>query len=210
MRLLIVVIVIAVVPAFVDAQTSYGLAGGVSLIGPQQSPRFVFSTPYEQTYSPGPTLMAFLSRPMSRRLALRLEASVSEQSFRGVSSVAIYSCSGDPCPPPSVEFTQWRFNIASVTASAVYALHSSDRGVNLYLIGGAGPYHVSDNPAVGSMTRLGVGAGVGCTVSLRGRKRAFAEARYQRVLGAPTYDQGLLGPSIPLGWIAPVTVGLRF
>jgi hypothetical protein len=194
MRLLIVVIAIAAAPAFVDAQTSFGLAVGVSTVGAAR---------YDPRFDPGPTLTAFISRSLSHRFAARLEASVSHLSLGlGPYGVATMCALGpdDECVTAPASATLSALGIASLTATTLVAFGPADTSANLYLIGGAGPYYVHDQPEIGGITRLGIGIGGGCAIPLGRRSRAFVEARYQLLLDAPA----------ELGWIVPVTVGVRF
>jgi hypothetical protein len=199
MRILMVVIAFAAAPAFVDAQSSYGFAAGMSLVGPDgYYPGYGNNFP--ENYSPGFTLAAFMGRVVSPRFSLRFDASISRPSRREPSNFAGIFCIQNPPPGTCcgicpLESRDARVDVASLTTNVLLALTPVNRGGRVYVIGGAGPYYVQ-HPAI---VRFGVGAGAGCSLPLGRRARGFLEARYQHLFAAPQ-----------LSWMAPVTVGVQF
>jgi len=203
----VVLCMIALAPALAGAQSSYGLAGGLSLVGPTTSyayPTYGYGKTFRDSYSPGATLSAFISRPISRRLVMRFEASISHVSLEEPTGAAGVMCPRDPppgtccgiCPYGS---KQAGVGVASLTANAILALAPAVHGAHLYLIGGAGPDYVYQHPAIEGVVRFGVGAGIGCSLPLGTGSRVFVEARYQRLLDLPQ-----------LSWMVPVTIGMRY
>jgi hypothetical protein len=198
-RALLIVIALSAAPVFLDAQTSSGFAGGVSLVGPDgYYPGY--GDRFPENYSPGFSLTAFVGRPVSPRLSLRFDGSISRPSLREPSNFVGILCAQNPPPGTCcgicpLESTQARVDVASLTANVLLALTPVNRGGHLYVIGGAGPYYVSQPAAIA----FGVGAGAGWSLPLGRRARGFLEARYQRLLASPQ-----------LSWMAPVTVGVQF
>jgi hypothetical protein len=203
MRVLMVAIALAAAPALVHAQTWSGLAGGVSVVGPD-SYYPGYGNRFPQSYSPGFTFTAFMGRAVSSRLSLRVDASVSRPSFRAPSNFVGIACVMNPPPGACcgicpLETTQARVDVASLRANALLGLTPMNRARQFYLIGGAGPYYVFQHAAIAGVARFGVGAGAGCSIPLGRASRGFVEARYERLLASPQ-----------LSWMAPVTVGVRF
>jgi hypothetical protein len=185
-----------IAPLAARAQLAHGVAGGLSLAGPSPS-----INAFAETYRPGFTARVFIGTQTSRRLAAGVEASITRFSMRHASHF-VWATGGSPecwslCP---VGITNAPVGVAALTVNGVMTLNALNRGGQMYLIAGIGPYFIYQHPDARGAMRLGALAGAGWVIPGRGRSRLFIEARYQQLVGSPAQ----------LSWMAPVTVGVRF
>jgi hypothetical protein len=206
-RLSLVAVVSALVLAAappVRAQLIQGFSGGLNVAGPSLdvNESSLLNGQVAQSYRPGFNATVFVGRQMSRRLAVRLDLSisrVSQQQTRFVMADPVSGPCWGRCP---VQSSGAPVGIADVTAKAVATLTSANRGGQLYLLAGVGPNYVYQNPDGPRAVRVGGSAGAGWLLpwGVGGQSRLFVEAQFRHLFDSPT----------ELSWMVPVTLGIRF
>ena len=167
-------------PRPAHAQQFIELGGGWNYMSP---------APEGQIYSGGFNLRASIGSQLSPHLLVRFDAFMAD--FQVKTQVF------PPCAFPGCTHAYYDESSggeAGLTANVL--LNVDPRGI-FYLTAGTGLYDLYFGPA---RVRMGVSAGAGIAVPIRGRFRIFAEARDHVLLGGDS------GPS----WLAPLTVGVRF
>ena len=98
-----------------------------------------------------------------------------------------------------METAQGRVAIVGVSANRLKEVGPASSPVGMFVIWGAETDYLYQHPAGRGALRLGASVGGGLSLPLAGHVRAFVEARYHYILGAP------MGPA----WVMPFTAGLQ-
>ncbi len=189
-------------PSAALAQMFYSFGGGLNVtrqvpVGPAGL--------FQGNTSHGFAAQASVGRQLTRRFGWRLDAFVSRFDLTQPSDFAGVLCVYNPppgtccgiCPLGS---SKGLVNVTGLTASEFVSVLPSAFKLGMYLIGGLETDYLYQHPVAEGTVRLGLSAGAGITVPVGDHRQAFVEARYHRLLGAPSQ----------LTWLAPVTVGLQF
>jgi hypothetical protein len=175
------------VPATARAQGFVGVAGGFNFQGP---------APAGEQYTRGFAVQASVGRHLRPSLALRFDAFASQ--FADTRGTVIYNlpCRFPGCGAGTPGFVK-PIGVVGVAANGVKTVNPQG---TLYVIAGGGAYYLYRHPSAAGAVRVGVSAGAGVSVPMGSRLRSFVEARYHRMLDAP---------SLPT-WLVPVTFGIGY
>ena len=190
---MVAVLVLALLPAAAPAQTYYAVGGGLNYAGPVAS---------LGTDRHGFAAQASLGRQFSSRLAVRLDALISQFAIQDPPQFRGVMCAYPPspnCPPPPTPGAVNGFGVMGLAASGVVTVDPPEYAVRMYLMAGVGTYYFYDHPSAAGAVRLGASVGAGASFKF-GPSRLFVEARYHdlfRALPQPT-------------WLVPVVLGIRF
>jgi hypothetical protein len=184
------------------AQTFYSFGGGLNVarrvpVGPAGL--------FQGNTSQGFAAQASVGRQLTGRLGWRLDVFVSRFDLTQPSHFAGVMCAYNPPPGTCCGIcplgtSKGPVDVTGLAASEFVNVLPSAFGLGMYLIGGVETDYLYQHPVAEGAVQLGLSAGAGVTVPVGDRRQAFVEARYHRLLGAPSQ----------LTWLAPVTVGLRF
>ena len=171
-----------VLPATARAQMFVELGGGSN---------FIPTLPTGANYASGSSVRASIGWKVASNFRWRIDAFTSQFDSKDNSPLP---CPSFGCSPSAYVHSE------SVTSLSANALLSVDPREIFYFLGGAGVYRVNNAGVTTAESHLGVSGGAGIAIPMGSRLRGVIEARWHGLLGNPP------GP----GWLAPVTLGLRY
>lgn len=200
-------ILLFAVSSALSAQTFYGIAGGLNYAGSLPDANQVPS----EHYTRGFAVQGSVGRQFGDRFAVRLDAFVNHFAVQATELSPELCPVGASCMPNQCAIgvlcvgaqPHTLTNSLGVTALRANALLTVDpRGytARMYLIAGAGGYYFYQHPSVEGAVRVGLSAGAGFNIRVKGRSQVFIEGMYDKIIGAPGEPT----------WLLPFTVGVRF
>lgn len=183
-----------------SAQTTFSVGSGLNVARTLPTPYPVFRGSTTQ----GVAIQASVGRQYKGRLGWRIDAFASEFDLTQPSDWAGVMCVANPPPGTCcgicpLSNTKGHVGLTGISANQFVGLTPQAFLLGAYLIWGAEVDYFYRHPNAQGTVCLGASAGGGVTLPVGGRLRAFVEARYHGLINAPSQ----------LGWLVPLTAGLR-